>query len=100
MNIVNLCVHKIFKLEYKYLYVTGVCLDEGQKIRNPETYIAGVCKMLPSYHRIILSGTPIQNSLKELWSLFDFIYPGTHRFTYKYVCGIETLGLYIIMEFN
>lgn len=55
---------------------TGVCLDEGQKIRNPETYIAGVCKMLPSYHRIILSGTPIQNSLKELWSLFDFIYPG------------------------
>ena len=55
---------------------TGVCLDEGQKIRNPETDIAAVCKILPSYHRIILSGTPIQNSLKELWSLFDFIYPG------------------------
>lgn len=55
---------------------TGVCLDEGQKIRNPETDIAAVCKVLPSYHRIILSGTPIQNSLRELWSLFDFIYPG------------------------
>ena len=55
---------------------TGVCLDEGQKIRNPETDIAAVCKLLPSYHRIILSGTPIQNSLRELWSLFDFIYPG------------------------
>jgi DNA excision repair protein ERCC-6 len=55
---------------------TGVCLDEGQKIRNPDTDISAVCKVLPSYHRIILSGTPIQNSLKELWSLFDFIYPG------------------------
>ena len=55
---------------------TGVCLDEGQKIRNPETDVAAVCKVLPSYHRIILSGTPIQNSLRELWSLFDFIYPG------------------------
>ena len=55
---------------------TGVCLDEGQKIRNPDTDISAVCKVLPSYHRIILSGTPIQNSLRELWSLFDFIYPG------------------------
>lgn len=55
---------------------TGVCLDEGQKIRNPDTDVSAVCKVLPSYHRIILSGTPIQNSLRELWSLFDFIYPG------------------------
>jgi DNA excision repair protein ERCC-6 len=32
--------------------------------------------LLPVYHRIILSGTPIQNSLKELWNLIDFVYPG------------------------
>lgn len=55
---------------------TAVCLDEGQKIRNPETEITAVCKSIPAYHRVILSGTPIQNNLKELWSLFDFIYPG------------------------
>lgn len=55
---------------------TAVCLDEGQKIRNPSTEITSTCKMLPAFHRIILSGTPIQNSLRELWSLFDFIYPG------------------------
>jgi DNA excision repair protein ERCC-6 len=55
---------------------TAVCLDEGQKIRNYTADITVACKELPSYHRIILSGTPIQNSLKELWSLFDFVYPG------------------------
>lgn len=38
--------------------------------------ISKVCKLVPCYHRLILSGTPIQNTLTELWSLFDFIYPG------------------------
>ena len=46
---------------------TAVCLDEGQRIRNAATEAAAVCKMLPSFHRLILSGTPIQNSLRELW---------------------------------
>ena len=55
---------------------TAVCLDEGQKIKNPHSDITATCKMLPAFHRIILSGTPIQNSLVELWSLFDFVYPG------------------------
>jgi SNF2 family DNA or RNA helicase len=55
---------------------TAVCLDEGQKIRNYTTEITMIAKKLPTYHRILLSGTPIQNSLKELWCLFDFIYPG------------------------
>jgi hypothetical protein len=40
------------------------------------TQVTKVCKLLPCYHRMILSGTPIQNNLQELWSLFDFIYPG------------------------
>lgn len=55
---------------------TAICLDEGQKIRNPDTNIAVACKQLPAFHRVLLSGTPIQNSLVELWSLFDFVYPG------------------------
>lgn len=53
-----------------------VVLDEGHKIRNPDSQVTLVCKQLQSYHRIALSGTPIQNNLTELWSLFDFVYPG------------------------
>ena len=51
-------------------------LDEGHQIRNAEAEISILCKRIPSFHRIILTGTPIQNSLKELWSLFDFVCPG------------------------
>lgn len=55
----------------------GFCvLDEGHKIRNPDAEVTVCCKMVRTAHRIILSGTPIQNNLRELWSLFDFVYPG------------------------
>ncbi|CAD6501883.1 BgTH12-07916 [Blumeria graminis f. sp. triticale] len=50
-------------------------LDEGHKIRNPNTAITIYCKELKTPHRIILSGTPMQNNLIELWSLFDFVFP-------------------------
>lgn len=50
-------------------------LDEGHKIRNPDAGITFSCKELRTPHRIILSGTPMQNSLVDLWSLFDFVYP-------------------------
>ncbi|KAI9820251.1 MAG: hypothetical protein M1827_005873 [Pycnora praestabilis] len=50
-------------------------LDEGHKIRNPNTAITIYCKELRTAHRIILSGTPMQNNLTELWSLFDFVFP-------------------------
>ncbi|KAI1935954.1 DNA repair protein rhp26 [Ophidiomyces ophidiicola] len=50
-------------------------LDEGHKIRNPDTAITIHCKELRTPHRLILSGTPMQNNLSELWSLFDFVFP-------------------------
>jgi DNA excision repair protein ERCC-6 len=50
-------------------------LDEGHKIRNPNTAVTIYCKELRTPNRVILSGTPMQNNLTELWSLFDFIYP-------------------------
>ncbi|CAK4076667.1 unnamed protein product [Aphanomyces euteiches] len=53
-----------------------VILDEGHKIRNPDAEITLVAKQLRTVHRIILTGSPIQNRLKELWSLFDFVFPG------------------------
>lgn len=51
-------------------------LDEGHKIRNPDAQISLACKRFRTPHRIILSGSPVQNNLRELWSIFDFIYPG------------------------
>ena len=50
-------------------------LDEGHKIRNPNATITLYCKNLLTQNRIILSGTPMQNNLEELWSLFDFVFP-------------------------
>ena len=60
-------------LKVKWAYAI---LDEGHKIRNPDADITITCKQLKTCHRIILSGTPIQNNLIELWSLFDFVFPG------------------------
>ncbi|KAJ9664017.1 TATA-binding protein-associated factor mot1 [Neophaeococcomyces mojaviensis] len=51
-------------------------LDEGHLIKNPKAKITICVKSLMSNHRLILSGTPIQNNVLELWSLFDFLMPG------------------------
>ena len=53
-----------------------VILDEGHKIRNPDAQATLVVKQFRTCHRFILSGSPMQNNLKELWSLFDFVFPG------------------------
>ena len=51
-------------------------LDEGHLIKNPRAKTAIAVKRIASNHRLILSGTPIQNNVLELWSLFDFLMPG------------------------
>lgn len=51
-------------------------LDEGHLIKNPKAKVTQAVKRLASNHRLILSGTPIQNNVLELWSLFDFLMPG------------------------
>ena len=48
----------------------------GHKIRNPDAKVTLAVKQIATPNRLILSGSPMQNNLKELWSLFDFIYPG------------------------
>ena len=84
-----------------------VILDEGHKIRNPETQVILMSfyiyfqatlalKDLPTPHRLILSGSPMQNNLKELWSLIDFVYPGLlgslKTFTEKFAIPITQGG--------
>lgn len=51
-------------------------LDEGHLIKNPKAKVTLSVKRIVSNHRLILSGTPIQNNVLELWSLFDFLMPG------------------------
>ncbi|XP_015610317.1 TATA-binding protein-associated factor 172 [Cephus cinctus] len=51
-------------------------LDEGHVIKNGKTKSAKAVKRLHAHHRLILSGTPVQNDVLELWSLFDFLMPG------------------------
>ncbi len=73
-------------LNYSQLRVVGedlirekfhaVILDEGQYIKNPSSQTAMVAKSLRAEHRLILSGTPIENRLLDLWSLMSFAMPG------------------------
>ncbi|KAH7648094.1 Swi SNf2 RAD26 [Cryptosporidium bovis] len=65
----NLCLFK--RVNWFY-----VILDEGHKIRNPDSGITLAVKSIGTCNRLLLSGSPIQNDLKELWSLIDFVYPG------------------------
>ncbi|KAF8561212.1 hypothetical protein P879_07929 [Paragonimus westermani] len=51
-------------------------LDEGHKIKNPDAEVTHAVKRFTTPHRLILSGSPVQNNLRELWSLFDFVCPG------------------------
>ena len=51
-------------------------LDEGHVIKNGKTKLSKAIKSLQANHRLILTGTPIQNNVLELWSLFDFLMPG------------------------
>jgi hypothetical protein len=54
----------------------AVILDEGQYIKNPNSQTAQLARTLSSQHRLILSGTPIENRLLDLWSLMSFAMPG------------------------
>ncbi|TWW60922.1 DNA excision repair protein ERCC-6-like [Takifugu flavidus] len=54
-----------------------VILDEAHKIKTTTTKTAKSAYAIPSKHRVLLTGTPVQNNLKEMWSLFDFACQGT-----------------------
>ncbi len=53
-----------------------VILDEAQAIKNPSTRQSKAAKKLPAQARIVMTGTPVENRLGDLWSLFDFLNPG------------------------
>lgn len=61
---------------YKTLSIDTMFIDEAQFIKNPGSQNAKSVKRIPAKHKFALTGTPIENSLSELWSIFDFILPG------------------------
>lgn len=77
--------------EFSYCF-----LDEAQYIKNPNTISARTVKMLNARGCFALTGTPIENSLTELWSVFDFLMPGyllSHsKFIHRYEAPITKSG--------
>ena len=70
-----------------------VILDEAQHIKNPMSATARAVKKLQSERRLALTGTPIENRLSEIWSIFDFVAPGLlgdlKRFEEKFARPID-----------
>jgi non-specific serine/threonine protein kinase len=58
---------------YRFHYVI---LDESQAIKNPVSQSAKACRLLQAEHRLVMTGTPVENSTFELWSQFAFLNPG------------------------
>lgn len=55
---------------------SSLCLDEAQNIKNAQNKQSAAIRTLKARHRIALTGTPIENRLSELWSIYDFLNPG------------------------
>lgn len=74
---------------YRKQTFSYVILDEAQHIKNRLTLNAKSVKQIKAANRLILTGTPIENCLEEIWSLFDFLMPGLlstyDRFVDKYI---------------
>jgi len=62
--------------EYLNHRFSVVALDEAQHIKNRTTQNATAVKKLQAYHKLVLTGTPIENSVSDLWSIMDFLMPG------------------------
>ena len=58
---------------YRFDYVV---LDEAQAIKNPTSQSAKAARLLDAHHRLALTGTPIENHLGDIWSIFEFLNPG------------------------
>ncbi|MSP37054.1 MAG: helicase SNF2 [Deltaproteobacteria bacterium] len=63
-------------LHLKKIHFEYAILDEAQAVKNASTLSAKAVRLLQADHRLALSGTPVENHLGELWSLFEFLNPG------------------------
>ncbi|MFV0504950.1 MAG: DEAD/DEAH box helicase [Lachnospirales bacterium] len=77
-NNIYITTYELLKrdLEYYTQKFQLIIIDEAQYIKNSDTIVSRAVKSLNKINGLALTGTPIENSLKELWSIFDFIMPG------------------------
>ncbi|OMF21176.1 ATP-dependent helicase [Paenibacillus sp. FSL H8-0548] len=77
----------------KTYHWASICLDEAQNIKNAQTKQSAAVRSFTAQHRIALTGTPIENRLSELWSIYDFMNPGflgtAHGFQQRFSNPIE-----------
>src|SRR5699024_685845 len=74
-----LTTYSLVQRDYSFLSEVlwdGIVLDEAQHIKNSSTLQAKAIRSLAARHRIALTGTPMENRLEELWSIFEFLNPG------------------------
>lgn len=84
--------------DYAGLEFYCMTLDEAQYIKNAATKVSKAVRSVTAVHRFALTGTPIENRLSELWSIFDFLMPGMlgsyahfrERFEMPVLSGDET----------
>jgi SWI/SNF-related matrix-associated actin-dependent regulator of chromatin subfamily A member 5 len=65
------------KLNYEYLII-----DEAHRIKNEKAKLSSVVRQYKAAHRLLLTGTPLQNNLHELWSLLNFLMPNVNYFNF------------------
>lgn len=70
-SIIQNDIKKLAEIEFDY-----IILDEAQHIKNAAALRSKAVKKLKTRHKLVLSGTPIENNASELWSIFDFLLPG------------------------
>ncbi|MFO0003286.1 MAG: SNF2-related protein, partial [bacterium] len=79
-----------FFQRYDFAYAI---LDEAQNIKNPLSATARTAKKLRSKRRLALTGTPIENRIEELWSLFEFLNPGMLGAATSFANATRALGV-------
>lgn len=91
--------------QYKEIDFELIAIDEAQNIKNANAQMTKVIKSLHSSSKIALTGTPLENSVLELWSIFDFIMPGylanLLTFSHKYnIKDVESEDLKSLSDLN
>ncbi|MBP1932536.1 DEAD/DEAH box helicase [Ammoniphilus resinae] len=80
----------------------SICLDEAQNIKNAYTKQSAAIRRLKGRHRIAMTGTPMENRLTEMWSIFEFINPGylgsLRQFSEQFVTTIEKTSDPVVIQ--
>jgi SWI/SNF-related matrix-associated actin-dependent regulator of chromatin subfamily A member 5 len=94
-EVVNLEKSALTKIAWNYLII-----DEAHRLKNEASQFSQTVRMLNTRHRLLLTGTPLQNNLHELWALLNFLLPDVFASSeqvsrYWFVCLFVCLFIYL-----